>query len=1629
MKQRSIIKPILFVLLIMAAFLVGGVLLPKLAVAAEGDGHSVTTQKYSDISAYRGTEKTAPAKDGYVFAGWYSDEDLTTPCDAAKASGEAWAKFVPADVLSVKVQAAGDLINSNTIVTDGALRFATTVDNLYYSRVGFNYAINDGEETEISNSKVYDKLYAVNSTGVVETEPLTYTPSDVFCSVSQYFKTWILSEIPSTYYGATITVKPFWITMDGTKVYGETIERTVYQQIDVTYANTEGNDAVARVDLTRYDALADAVSAGNGKTVVLLQDIEMASTVTIASGSNVTIQNPDGRNITLTKASGMTTANCFKVSSGGTLTLTGVQENNGKEGIVLSGKTSEGTQVAGKGFVYNEGSLTLDYISIKNNKSSDEAAVLTKGTALNVNSCYFEGNSRTGGAAGALKITGSAGTVIINHSTFKNNTSSSSGGAIQSDSSSVNTTIDNCTFNSNTGTGGGAVYLTTGGTCILKNSTFIDNDATGTSGNTGGALAVVNDSVKLTLEDCSFVNNTSKFHGGAIFASGKQIGTWKNLTFDGNEAIAQAAGNSHSGGALYLSSGSNNLTLENVTVKNNRAVHGGGIYAKGTLKLTGQGLFEGNRCGNPYGQSSNASNTDGQGAAIKSEGTLNVTNYIFKNNYSAKDGGAIYVNANTNIFTDCTFIGNKAGYFENKDGSVKKYGGGGGAVYLTTNAKGNFVTTNGFTSVFENNSTNSSNGGAIYVNGSDVSMTGTYQFTGNIAGTTTTAVGNDIAINNGKKLLISDGSFVGNAGENVEIGIVDGGKAEISGLVKGVDFVYKTTSQNKEGVRIGTAGLSAGSNVSIVPTTNCYVVGNQVLFGDTGVLAAAVQYCSVSSQNHWYLTSEGKLAERSGNVAKIGETEYATLQEALNTVTDSTATTITLLQDVELDAPIAIGADGDVRNITLVNPSEQKVHIFRRTDAGETNLITVASGSSLTLNGEAKSGDRGIVLDGRTLAEAIAQATQAASAGKSLIFSKGAVSLQNVAVQYGNGTVSGTTGGAVNVENGTLTMEQCDFRFNQSYAGGGAIYTKTSTLTGEYCNFDGNKTTANSNSHGGAIFQSNGSSRCTLSYVTFDSNGVTSGQGGAIAFGGGTANISNAEFTSNYASASHAGAILIGGGTITLTDLHFEGNHANSKGGAIHQTGATVTLTGADFVGNYSSSTGGNGGGAYSQNGGTSTLTNVDFIDNYASGTSGGGAIWLDSGATRMTLENGVFTNNKANGGQGGAIRETMTSGTLSIKNYTFTKNYGSSDGGAIRSQRNLILDTCSFYENQSKNGSGGAVYMTTADAKLTMRGSGVFEGNLAKQELWGNAINFRSNEGWDISDSTYDYTYGINPKQTVTKGTSSSNNVELDPYVMLMKSVSKSIQASAASMTQLFTMNVTTGTSSGWYPLTQTISPQGGCTDGTYFYQAFINQNKTDETQNKVRLVKYDMQGNKIKETNDMALNHANDITYNSKKDCLVLCNSAGNRQRVTYLNKETLEVTSYVDLGFEIYSIDYNATKDQYVVGIADSHNFRMLDGELNMVGENTYSPASTTLKYTTQGVGSDDNFIYFVLYYDGEPDIITVHDWNGNNITQITLPSSVITDGMEPENISVINDIIYIGVKTGGDTAVVYKLDLLK
>ncbi len=213
-------------------------------------------------------------------------------------------------------------------------------------------------------------------------------------------------------------------------------------------------------------------------------------------------------------------------------------------------------------------------------------------------------------------------------------------------------TIDNCVFSNNSASQGGAIY-------------FLNDSEVGS---------------EFTLSDCSFYNNKSLGHGGALYVSlngGNLILT--NSIFEKNLSNPSQATGNYVGGALALSKG--DATIMYNKFFGNRVdsrcagtfdcsvnARGGAIYlgSSGNVKISNN-IFSENQThatnsGNCFFGGSSLSYG---GAIYVNLGTVILSNNIIANNRTTRTncgpsvaGGGVYVNGGTVTMANCNVIYN-----------------------------------------------------------------------------------------------------------------------------------------------------------------------------------------------------------------------------------------------------------------------------------------------------------------------------------------------------------------------------------------------------------------------------------------------------------------------------------------------------------------------------------------------------------------------------------------------------------------------------------------------------------------------------------------------------------------------------------------------------------------------------------------------------------------------------------------------------------------------------------------------------------------------------------------------------------------------------------------------------------
>lgn len=271
----------------------------------------------------------------------------------------------------------------------------------------------------------------------------------------------------------------------------------------------------------------------------------------------------------------------------------------------ISNTVFEKNEAINGGAVYNQ--------SLYN--TNNQTQETDKGGDIKFADVTFDGNkaSTNGGAIFNDANTNAelSGTVV-----FSGNEAGNAGGAIfVADASSSMEIASGAVFKSNSAKLGGAIY-NKGNLGTLDGVTFEDN----TAETNGGAILNSNGGKIASITNSIFKNNTSTNGGGAaIYNKGGEIAEISNTVFEGNIAEKGNGGAIFNGGTTAA-----NITLDNVQFIGNKA-------------------------------------TNGSGGAISTSGVVNIANATFENNSASTGGGAINVDGTVKLSGENTFSGNKVG--------------------------------------------------------------------------------------------------------------------------------------------------------------------------------------------------------------------------------------------------------------------------------------------------------------------------------------------------------------------------------------------------------------------------------------------------------------------------------------------------------------------------------------------------------------------------------------------------------------------------------------------------------------------------------------------------------------------------------------------------------------------------------------------------------------------------------------------------------------------------------------------------------------------------------------------------------------------------------------------------------
>ncbi|EDY82967.1 hypothetical protein VDG1235_2590 [Verrucomicrobiia bacterium DG1235] len=308
--------------------------------------------------------------------------------------------------------------------------------------------------------------------------------------------------------------------------------------------------------------------------------------------------------------------------------------------------------------------------------------------------------------------------------------------------------------------------------------------------------------------------------------------------------------------------------------------------------------------------------------------------------------------------------------------------------------------------------------------------------------------------------------------------------------------------------------------------------------------------------------------------------------------------------------------------------------------------------------------------------------------------------------------------GAIFIEAGNLTLENCIFTDNTGYEGA-AIFTRSEAqLDLTDCEFSGNQALFD----GGAIIQQLHSTlaitRCKFmsnsagnlggaiyiqdlaakaiedATVIRDStfmNNTAGDKGGAInSRGANTLAISNSVFENNRGTL-YGGAIYhVNQSLLSVEDSSFRRNSA-SQGGAIYTQSSDAAITGSLFYENQASER----GGAINALGGELTFESSRFNGNRAE-TMGGA---ISGGDAIFTAINSSFSGNEASRFRGGAF-SCLSQTSLSLLNCTLAGNQADSaqSGGIWMQNLPVQIENSILWENDGQVGGDGGIAPESAN-------------------------------------------------------------------------------------------------------------------------------------------------------------------------------------------------------------------------------------------------------------------------------------------------------------------------------------------
>ncbi|MDR2367628.1 MAG: autotransporter domain-containing protein [Deltaproteobacteria bacterium] len=311
---------------------------------------------------------------------------------------------------------------------------------------------------------------------------------------------------------------------------------------------------------------------------------------------------------------------------------------------------------------------------------------------------------------------------------------------------------------------------------------------------------------------------------------------------------------------------------------------------------------------------------------------------------------------------------------------------------------------------------------------------------------------------------------------------------------------------------------------------------------------------------------------------------------------------------------------------------------------------------------------------------------------------------------------SGSYGGALYNEKGTVAIENAIFADNTGHLGG-AIFNDDGLIVLKNVEFNNNSDPETMFEGAGGAINNNGNSQLIVSDSKFIDNHVRATSGAIYNNAYSVLTISGSQFIGNKGESGGAIAnnSTASGYQMVFSDTLFQENQSSMIGGALFNDGPNTraSLTDVQFIGNQSISTGGAVSNYGTLNFQGAVLFSGNKVTSTIQGSSGGGGA-LDNRGVAVFDGSVVFEGNSSVSRGGGALHNInvlpeedgqplANAGTITFYGTAeFKNNQSNFWGGAINNNSSVISFTGeSVFTGNTATGQGGAIMTFTVTSQL----------------------------------------------------------------------------------------------------------------------------------------------------------------------------------------------------------------------------------------------------------------------------------------------------------------------------------------